>query len=61
MKAVMKLWRWHCATSDSIPDIVIGSFYGHNPSGLTMALESTQPLTEINTRNIFWAVKAAGA
>jgi hypothetical protein len=29
-------------------------FQGHNPSGRTMALESTQPLTEMSTRNIFW-------
>jgi hypothetical protein len=26
-----------------------------------MALGSTQPLTEMCTRNIFWEVKAAGA
>jgi len=26
----------------------------HNPSGRTMALGSTQPLTEMNTRNISW-------
>jgi len=26
-----------------------------------MALELTQPLTEMSTRNIFWGVKAAGA
>jgi hypothetical protein len=26
-----------------------------------MALGSTQPLTEMSTRNIFWGVKAAGA
>jgi hypothetical protein len=26
-----------------------------------MALGSTQPLTEMNTRNISWGVKAAGA
>jgi hypothetical protein len=26
-----------------------------------MALGSTQPLTEITTRNISWGVKAAGA
>jgi hypothetical protein len=26
-----------------------------------MALGLTQPLTEINTRNIFWEVKMAGA
>jgi len=29
-----------------------------NPSGRTMALGSTQPLTEANTRDISWGVKA---
>jgi hypothetical protein len=47
-----------CATSRKaaglIPDVVIGIFYWHNPSGRTMALESTQPLTEMRTRNISW-------
>ena len=47
-------WLSHCATSQkvacSIPDGVIG----HNPSGRTMALVSTQPLTEMSTRNISW-------
>jgi hypothetical protein len=33
----------------------------HNPSGRTMALVLTQPLTEMSTRNISWGVKAAGA
>ena len=33
----------------------------HNPSGRTMALGSTQPLTEMSTRNILWGVKVAGA
>ena len=33
----------------------------HNPSDRTMALGSTQPLTEMSTRNISWGVKAAGA
>jgi hypothetical protein len=32
-----------------------------NPSGRTMALGSTQPLTEMITRNISWGVKATGA
>ena len=59
-------WLRHCATSrkvaGSIPDVVIGIFHWHNPSGRTMALGSTQPLTEKSTRNISWAgVKAAGA
>ena len=51
-------WLRHCATSrkvaGSIPDGVIGIFHLHNPSGRTMALGSTQPLTEMNTRNISW-------
>jgi hypothetical protein len=51
-------WLRHCATSwkvsGSIPDGVIGIFHWHNPSGCTMALGSTQPLTEMSTRNISW-------
>jgi hypothetical protein len=39
----------------------VGIFHWHNPSGLNMALGSTQPLTEIITRDISWEVKAAGA
>jgi hypothetical protein len=38
----------------AIPDGVIGIFHWHNPSGHTMARGSTQPLTEMSTRNIFW-------
>ena len=55
----------HCATSRkvavSIPGGVIKIFHSHNPSGRTMVLRSTQPLTEMSTRNIFWGLKAAGA
>ena len=58
-------WLRHCATSQkvagSIPDGVTGIFHWHNPSGRTMALGSTQPLTEMSTGNISWGVKAAGA
>ena len=58
-------WLRHWAASrkvaGSIPDGVIGIFYWHNPSGCTMALGSTQPLTEMSTINISWGVKAAGA
>jgi hypothetical protein len=47
----------HCCTSrkvaGSIPNGVIGMFHWHNPSGRTMALSLTQPLTEMG-------VKAAG-
>jgi hypothetical protein len=48
----------HCATNRkvaaSIPDGVTGIFYWNNPSGRTMALGSTQPLTEMITRYILW-------
>jgi hypothetical protein len=58
-------WLRHCATSrkvaGTIPDGVIGMFHWHKPSGRTMALGLTQPLTEMSTRNISWGVKAAGA
>jgi hypothetical protein len=51
-------WLRHCATNgkvaESIPDGVIGIFHGHNRSGRAMALGSTQPLTEMSTRNISW-------
>jgi hypothetical protein len=33
----------------------------HYPSGRTMALRSSHSLTKMSTRNIFWAVKTAGA
>ena len=58
-------WLRHCATSQkvagSIPDGVIGVFHSHNPPGRTVALGSTQPLTQMSTRNISWGVKAASA
>jgi hypothetical protein len=58
-------WLRHCATSRQpavlIPDGVIGIFHWPNPFGRTVALGSTQPLTEMSTSNICWGVKAAGA
>jgi hypothetical protein len=58
-------WLRHCATNrrvaGSVPDGAIGLFHWHNPSGRTMALGLTQPLTEMRTRNISWGIKAAGA
>jgi hypothetical protein len=36
----------------SIPDEAIGFFTLPNPSSLTVALGSTQPLTEMSTRNL---------
>ena len=51
-------WLRHCSTiqkvAGSIPCGVIGIFHWHNPSGRTMALGSTQPLTEMSTGNIYW-------
>jgi len=40
---------------------VIQIFQWPNPSGRTVALGSTVPLTEMSTRNIFRGLKAAGA
>ena len=55
----------HCATNRkvavSISESVIGIFYRHIPSGCTVALWLTQPITEMSTKNISWVVKAAGA
>jgi hypothetical protein len=54
-----------CATSrkvaGSIP-VDIEIFHYYNPRGRTIALGSTQPLTEMSTRNISWGggVKADG-
>ena len=52
------LWLRCCATNrnvaGSIPACVIGIFYRHNTSDRTMALGSTQPLTEMSTRSISW-------
>ena len=45
----------------SIPDGITVISHCHNPSVRTMALGSTQPLTEMCTRNISWRVKADGA
>ena len=41
-----------------IPSGVTGIFHWPNPSGRIMAPASTQPLLEINTKNISWVVKA---
>ena len=51
-------WLRCCATNrkvaGSIPHGVIGIFHLHNPTDRTMALGSTQPLTEMSTRRISW-------
>jgi hypothetical protein len=49
-------WFRHYATSQKVtclnPDEVIEFFNWRNPSSRTMALGSTQPLTEMSTRNL---------
>jgi hypothetical protein len=51
-------YSFHYATNrqvaGSIPDDVIGIIQWHNPSSCTMALGSTQPLTEMSNRCISW-------
>jgi len=53
-------WIRHCATTrkvaGAIPDDV-DIFHRHNPSGRSMALEATQPLTETSSMNISWGGK----
>jgi hypothetical protein len=50
-----RTWK-HCGASrkvaGSIPDDVIGIFHWHNPSGRTVGLGLTQPVTGMCTRNI---------
>ena len=53
--------RYNPDGQGSISGGVSGIFHGHNPSGCTMDLGSTQPVTEMGTRNILWGIKAAGA
>jgi len=51
-------WLWYCATNrkvaGSIPAGVSGFFIDIKSSDRTMALGSTQPLTEMSTRSISW-------
>ena len=47
----------HCATSQKVAGSIsddIEIFHRHNPSGRTTTLGSTQPLTEMSTRNSSW-------
>ena len=57
-------WLRCCATNrnvaGSIPDGAIGIFHWYNPSDRSLALGSTQPLTKMSTKNIYWAEKAVG-
>ena len=50
----MRYDGWGTATqSSSIPGGLIGIFHWHNPSGLTVALGSTQSLTEMSNQEYF--------
>jgi len=56
LRTAVAQWLRCCATNrkvaGSIPDGFIGIFHWHNPFDRTMALGSTQPLTEMSTRSI---------
>ena len=54
MAHLVEALRYQSEVAGSIPDVVIRIFYWHIPSGPTMALGLTQPLTEMNTINISW-------
>ena len=65
METAVSQWLRCCATNrkvaGSVSGVVIGIFLSHNPSNRTVALGSTQPLTEMSTGSISWGVKAPGA
>jgi hypothetical protein len=46
--------RYKLEIAGSIPNGVIAIYHGHNPSGHTVALGSTQALKAMSTRNISW-------
>jgi len=51
-------WLRCCGTNRKVAGSIPGGFFGifhwHNPSDRTMALGSTQPLSEMSTRSISW-------
>jgi len=53
-KSISRLCATNRKAAGSIPAGVIGIFHWQNPPDRTMALGSTQPLTEISTRSISW-------
>jgi hypothetical protein len=57
-------WLRHYATSQKVAGLShneVDFFNLPNPSSHTMALGSTQPLTEMSTRNLPGGQRAAGA
>jgi hypothetical protein len=51
---VVEAFATNRKVAGSNPDGVIGVFHWHKSSGRTMALRSTQPLTEMSSRDISW-------
>ena len=54
-------WLRCCATIRKVAGSILTGVSGIFSSDRTMALGSTQPLTEMSTGSISWGVKAAGA
>jgi hypothetical protein len=50
----LRYWATNRKVAGSIPDGVIGIFHWHNSSDRTMALGSTQSVTNVSTRRISW-------
>ena len=61
MAQLVEAMRYKVGRSRARFPMVSLEFFIDNRSGRTMALGSTQPLTEMSTRNISWGVKVAGA
>ena len=55
------IWLGHWKVAGSIPDSFIEIIHWHYPTSRTMALGSTQPLTEMSTGKVSQGVKAASA
>jgi hypothetical protein len=58
---VLYTLTWCVAGSSRVRFPMVSLEFLHNPLGRTMALGSTQPLTEMSTRSNSWGVKAVGA
>jgi hypothetical protein len=58
---VVKVLRYKSEGRSFDPRWCHGIFHLHKSFYRTMALGSTQPLTEMSTRSISWGVNAAGA
>jgi hypothetical protein len=60
-RSLFEALRYSRKVAGSIPDSVIGIFNRHFPSGSTMVLGLSQPLTEMSTGNISLGGNVAGA